>query len=456
MLGLIFWPWALQNPINNPYKALKVMTHYLVAVRQLFEGSNVFSNSLPWYYVPKYILISVPLVVLAGLIPFLLFVRNKMYSKLFVLFSFLFPLFYVVVSKSNLYGGWRHLLFVFPFLVILSVWGYSCLFHHLGRKLKLITSLLICTGVIINVGWEVKNYPHFLPYYNQLVGGVEGAYGNYELDYYYSSLLPASQKLLKSEKFRNKNGKIIIASDHPKILRYYFKEYENVKIVYSRFYDKSSKYWDFAIFQNAYISAHQLKKGYFPPFGLICSEKVDGKDIAVVLERLTYDDYLGVVAMKNKQYIKALKYFQAYLLQNKHSEEIYECSARCFGAINKNSSAIQCAKSSLLLYPDFPEALHTLSKLYFNNGNYKLAIQTSIKLTRIKATHWESYYVIGLSHMKLDNYEKAIKALKLFIANVKNNKDACYILATIFKKNGDVENANKYFYLSGKVRSNAN
>ena len=36
--GLAFWPFALQNVFVNPFESLRVMEHYKVSIRQVFEG----------------------------------------------------------------------------------------------------------------------------------------------------------------------------------------------------------------------------------------------------------------------------------------------------------------------------------------------------------------------------------------------------------------------------------
>ena len=57
------------------------------------------------------------------------------------------------------------------------------------------------------VKFMISNHPYHYLYYNQLVGGLKGAYANYETDYYYVSQTEASEWLLnylKSNKVTTK------------------------------------------------------------------------------------------------------------------------------------------------------------------------------------------------------------------------------------------------------------
>ena len=45
------------------------------------------------------------------------------------------------------------------------------------------------------VGWTIRNHPHEYVYFNPLVGGLDGAFGNYETDYWGNSIRMASEWL---------------------------------------------------------------------------------------------------------------------------------------------------------------------------------------------------------------------------------------------------------------------
>ncbi|NJK93717.1 MAG: hypothetical protein HC905_01255 [Bacteroidales bacterium] len=135
LLSLILWPYALQNPIANPWKSYQVMTHFPTTLQQIFEGKLYWSDFLPWYYLPKIMLITIPLLVWLGLISFIVLSIKQIKKDtamlyLFLCFILLFPPVFVILTKANLYGSWRHFLFIYPVLVLISAVGFTWLLQQ--------------------------------------------------------------------------------------------------------------------------------------------------------------------------------------------------------------------------------------------------------------------------------------------------------------------------------------
>ena len=152
-LGLSLWPFALENPFLNPWKSYQVMAHFPTTIRQIFEGKAIWSDLLPWYYLPKSMLITIPVLVWLGLglflIPFIRSLRNEsavLYS--FLLFTVLFPPVFAVLKQVNLYGSWRHFLFIYPGMVLLAALGLTGFFrlkkHYLLNLAVGAVLLLLC------------------------------------------------------------------------------------------------------------------------------------------------------------------------------------------------------------------------------------------------------------------------------------------------------------------------
>ena len=133
--GLIFWPYGHTNPFVNPMIALKEMSNYTALVLSvLFEGKMVLSNELPWHYIPKWIWITTPIAVLfGGIVCLVCFYKLRRFFRIdllsIVVFSAFFPVVYSIIRKMPLYDGWRHLLFVYPSLVVIAALGWDFLFR---------------------------------------------------------------------------------------------------------------------------------------------------------------------------------------------------------------------------------------------------------------------------------------------------------------------------------------
>ena len=186
--GLLFWPFALQNVFQNPLESLQVMEHYKVSIRQIFNGQWLWSTQLPWYYLPKWLLISTPELYIYGFSVFLiLFFRNfikqdnkQLFYELFLLFTLFFPLVYVVIIKANLYSGVRQMLFVLPILVVFTsvgnIWIVITLFKVNYQKLGV--GFIYLLLMILPIKHQAATFPADYIYFNSISGGNKKAWSN--------------------------------------------------------------------------------------------------------------------------------------------------------------------------------------------------------------------------------------------------------------------------------------
>jgi len=133
IVALILSPYAHKEPIKAFVSAYDTASHYAFWLRQLFEGRLQMSHRLPWYYIPKYILITIPIAVILGFVlyPFVGGLKKKKLLTTFIVyFACIFPVFWIIYSGANVYGGWRHVMFVYPPMVVAAGLGFSA-FHLL-------------------------------------------------------------------------------------------------------------------------------------------------------------------------------------------------------------------------------------------------------------------------------------------------------------------------------------
>ena len=221
ILGLITWPYALQNPFLNPWKSYQVMTNFPTTVRQIFDGTFDWSDFHPWYYLPKYMAITIPLIVFTGIGAFIIntkknFSHDQKMQLLLLVFSILFPIVYVLLKGSNLYGSWRHFLFVYPGIILIAALGLHAFFIRFKHRLIRIAAIGLLLALSIHpVKFMAANHPYYYLYYNQFVGGLKGAYGNYETDYYYHSMRQGAEWLQEYLKNEPHSTPIVVGGNFP-------------------------------------------------------------------------------------------------------------------------------------------------------------------------------------------------------------------------------------------------
>jgi len=205
---LVFWPWAQQDPIANPLRALAFFSHESFPFNTLFDGRFVPAADLPWEYLPTYILLALPELVLVLLIaaaPLVIWAllkqdwhgrRAPVLGSFLIGFAIVFPVAYAVAIKAVLFDGMRHFIFVLPPIAVAAALvadrALAALWNMPYRQLVYATLGLYG---MFHLGTMVMLHPDQYVYYNAFVGGVEGAQRKFKLDYWANSYAEAVRGL---------------------------------------------------------------------------------------------------------------------------------------------------------------------------------------------------------------------------------------------------------------------
>jgi hypothetical protein len=199
LAGTVFWPWARQNPLARPILAIFEASQFRWKGDVLFEGRQISASALPWTYAPVWITITTPVVILSGLLwaagsTFVARKGERLWRAGLWTVA-LAPIVLVIVRHSTLYDGWRHLLFVYPPLVILSASGWRDLVVATWKRpvLRAVALAALIAGCAEPLLFMLWSHPNEVVYFNQLAGGPHGAFKRFELDYWGNSLLQATR-----------------------------------------------------------------------------------------------------------------------------------------------------------------------------------------------------------------------------------------------------------------------
>jgi hypothetical protein len=155
----------------------------------LFLGHLVSSLDYPWYTLPLWILVSVPLfiLVLSGMV--WIGPRRQDPLTLLATIALVVNLAAFLILKPAIYDGLRHALFLLPMLSLLAAIGFV---KWVKRDQKLWVRGLwggaLGFNVLLVIVHLVRLHPYEYVYFNELAGGEKGAYGNFETDYWGASL----------------------------------------------------------------------------------------------------------------------------------------------------------------------------------------------------------------------------------------------------------------------------
>jgi len=452
-LSILLWPYALHGPVKNVIESYRVMAHFPSTFRQIFEGKVEWSDCMPWYYLPKSMLITVPITVLTGLILLCAFIRFKLNQEKtllygLVIFSVLFPIVFVVYERSNIYSSWRQFLFIYPGIILLASTGYHHFFEHLKSKyLRWGMVVLICVLSFHPLKFMLNNPQFYYLYYNQLVGGLTGAYSNYETDYYYVSQTAASKWLIDYLKKKDVRSRTKVKATYS--VEWMFRDHPEIETSYFRYEERSQSDWDYAIVANRYISPFQLRNNIWPPENTIHIVYADKIPVCAVIERKSKDDYAGYVALSEGKSKEAIGFFEKALKIDDRDEMIFYNFAAALYNDGKHQKADSLLKRGLEINPDFESILMYLGNIARSQKRTDEAIKYYERVIEADKKYFEAY--VGMSELLIN--KDVIRARKLLTTCLNMNpryKPAIIALADTYR-NSNPDIAKKYDELASTI-----
>ena len=234
LIMIVFWPWAYASPFLNPLRAMIEASHFHTVVKFLYMGAIWESNLHPWHYLIVYTLITtpLPLIFLVGIGIIATFKgahffkqdsaspdKNNALQDDFSLLSCvllswaLLPQVLFLVLHPNVYDGIRHFLFMLPGLALLAALGATAILARIPPKVKPFGVALILLACLWPLPTMLRLHPYEYTYYNELVGGLKGAAGRFETDYWLESYNEAADWINNKARKSSKPLNVLVAAN---------------------------------------------------------------------------------------------------------------------------------------------------------------------------------------------------------------------------------------------------
>jgi len=190
----LFFPYLWEAPIRHFIEVFKSLSKYNWEGRNLYFGELIPANDLPWHYIPVWITITTPILYLVlftigTLLITIDFCRRRQFNfevvqDILFLGLFFGPIFMVVVLESVLYDTWRHLFFIYPFLIVIATIGWSRIFVNGDSKRYMLRVKIGVTSILLfqSALWMYSNNPNQNLYFNALAG-EKSLEQKWEMDY---------------------------------------------------------------------------------------------------------------------------------------------------------------------------------------------------------------------------------------------------------------------------------
>ena len=191
MATYLSWPYLWMNPIPRFFESLREMSLYPWLGGVIFNGTTYQSTDLPTSYLP--ILLAIQLtepVWLLSAAGWLVSAFDKTKRRELIevsLLWFVIPLIAFIALRVALYDNFRQILFILPPIFFMAGVAFEAIKNVKWQAALIVVSLL--PGLI----GIVSLHPYEYIYYNQFVGGVSGAVGRFETDYWVTSYREAAE-----------------------------------------------------------------------------------------------------------------------------------------------------------------------------------------------------------------------------------------------------------------------
>lgn len=452
-LAVLTWPWAMQSPIANPLKALSEFSKFGIRIRLLYQGDNIMSDDVSWMYPIVWIGKTIPFFVLIGFLGSIALVRSllKRYAPLPVLLMFfatLFPVIYIIYQDSILYDGWRHLMFVYPSMVVLAAlfWIQIEKIFDNNKIGKYATYGVLGLLMLESALFIIRNPEIPYIYFNPIGGGLKGAYGEYETDYWGVSTKQALD-WMEAEGIVSENMQdtvVITTSFWYPVSRLAGKYGKNVRVEYSRFNSRYQQQWEYGIFPSRFIRGPHLRSGNWPNSKTVHTVTANGVPLTAIERDTDNFAYQGEMAIKNRDYLTAIQQLKKEVEQHPDNELAWQSLASAYINSGNFQMAINAANESLRAAPQNETSLYFLGLAYLNTGNIQAGINALRESLTVNDENAVVYYYLAVAYQQTQNWSEVLANAQKAIELNPRFKQAYELAATALEQMGNAQAAAQY------------
>ncbi len=213
---LPWWPYLHANPIVRLFEITAGLQTFFWDGIVLYNGEYLRASALPRTYLSVWFGITTPVVILLllglGCIGLIKVCWGQIKARLqgvdhrkliigLMILGFAFPMVYVLATRPRIYDGLRQFLFILPSAAVLAALSLEWLLSHI--KKEQVRKLILTGSLVITAGSSLFSYislhPYEYIYFNELIGGLPGAYQRFETEYYGLSYREMTEKLVAGD-----------------------------------------------------------------------------------------------------------------------------------------------------------------------------------------------------------------------------------------------------------------
>lgn len=455
--ALVFWPYALINPIDHISEALTVFSDFIVNIKVLFSGQMVWSGDIPLEYLTTWLFLGTPSFSILGLLLLLIFAKGiyNNYNTIVigvVAFAFVFPVVYALAKGSALYDGMRHFLFAYVMGITLTAVAWDFLLEKLekfNKKAHLLGTLILGLTLLEPALFTIRNYTYPYVFFNTISGGINNAFGKYELDYWGLSARQAIEWMKKEGLLDTPEGQTLtVASNFPDPISIYAKKYIDsgkLRVIYSRYRERYDQKWDYGIFVSRFMDGAYIRAGSWPSGESIHNISVNGKAISSIYKSTPESfAFTGVQASKSGDSNAVIAAMEQEITIHPDNEIAWQELSTAYLNLRQMQNAKNAIDKSLQLNPENIIAYNNLGMYYLQINEINEASKTFENALKFNNKNTLALYYLAVIYRSKNNLEFALDYAKKAVESNPGYKASFQLTAEIYRQMGNNNMADSY------------
>ena len=255
----------------------------------------------------------------------------------------------------------------------MATFAIAIITQKIPEKLRWIPLIVVAICLIPVASWTVRSHPNQYIYFNEFAGGLEGAYGKYDLDYYHNSGKQLADWVRENAQKKADGSKLIVLSNMDGMDYYFRNDTSWIVSGYGRYYERGQLDWDYYITFGRFVSPWQLENGKWPPANAVHTLTIDEIPIGTVLHKKSKASVAAYKALNNKQFDTAVNLYAQYLKEDASDEMVWLNYAIALASTGRIDESIQAAQNAIKLSYDNAQLHQVLAQLYAAKGDQAAA-----------------------------------------------------------------------------------
>ena len=288
-----------------------------------------------------------------------------------------------------------------------------------------------------------------------MVGGISGAEGQYELDYWGTSAKQGLEWLEKEGIISpDMTDTVVVASNFIYSVEKLSNKRYNGKVIprYVRYRERFKNSWDYGIFVNRFMDGAYIRAGSFPNSYSIHTIDVNGIPIASIEKVEDKTVFEAEQAIRGRRWDEGLQLYRQVLVSHPDNESAWAGLANAYLNLRQLSQAKESAQKVFEIDPENLNAMNFNAMAHLMEGDKQNAKNLFAKAIEVHPKNSMGMYYLATIYSQENNTQVALDLCKQCIEVYSAFKPCYELAAKVYDQIGDTQKAQAYRNAVAKIK----